>query len=113
VYQDLDKVNYSSFITPLYVNGQISGSWKVNRYQRENSNENLSTSTFIGTLTTSKGTLVINYAAEIINDNNLYVIGQDFVTYATYKSGEYSKYLNVKVRIDVSYNDYRVVTISY
>lgn len=113
INKDLDTVTYSNFITHLYVNGEISGNYKVNRFQRDIFDVDLSTSTFIGTITTNKGTLIINYAGEIIKNNNLYLLGQKFTTYATYKSGEYLKYLNVKVSIDVSNNDYRVMTISY
>ena len=76
-------------------------------------NENISESTFIGTFITPKGSLVINYSSEIIGGSNLYVLGNDITTYATFKDGEYSKYLYVKVKIDVSQNDFRVVTISY
>ena len=113
VNQDLDNVYYSSYITDLFVNGNIDGTYKVNRFTRQNLNDNLSNVTFIGTITTSKGTLVINYAGNIITSNNLYVLGQNFTTFATYKGGIYSQYINVKVSIDVSHNDYRVVTISY
>ncbi len=113
VSNDTDIVNYSSFETVLYVNGIESGNWKVNRFSRNMSITDTSTQTFIGTIITPKGCLVINYATQIISNTNLYVIGQNLSTYAVYKSGEYSKYINVRVDIDVSNNHYRVMTISY
>jgi hypothetical protein len=108
-----DIVFYSNYITDIYTNGVKNGLFNVNRFTRQDANDDISTLTFIGTLTTPLGTLVFNYAGEIIKNNNLYVIGQNFVSYATYKGGEYGKYLNVKVSIDVSNNSYRVVTVSY
>jgi len=110
---DPDTVFYSSYITDIYTNGIKDGTFKVNRFTRQDANDPISTLTFIGTLSTPKGVLVFNYAGDIIAVNNLYVIGQNFTSYATYKGGEYGKYLNVKVNIDASYNDYRVVTVSY
>ena len=113
VTTDPDSVTYESYLTNLTTNGILSGTFKVNRFTRDNPNTNISTVTFLGTLSTTKGTLVFNYAGNIDVFNNLYVLNQDFITYATYKGGDYSKYLYVKISINVSDNDYRVVTISY
>ena len=113
VNQDPDIVFYSSYITDLYVNGNKNGTFKVNRFTREEFNDKLTIVTFIATITTEYGTLMINYAGNIITSNDLYALGQNFITYATYKSGIYAKYLNVKVSINVPEFDYRVITISY
>ena len=113
VFNDPDNVTYSSFSTPIYNNEKPCGTYKVNRFLRDQIIDNESITTFIGTFITPKGTLVINYAANLVTSNQLYVVGQNFVTYATYKSGDYAKYLYVKVSIDVSENNFRVVTISY
>lgn len=113
VYNDPDNVYYSSYETELYNNGIIEGFFKVNRFAREVNSINTSILTFIGTIVTPKGNLIINYAGETNKNDNLYVLNQDFISNATYKGGEYNKYLNVKVSINVSNNDYRVMTISY
>lgn len=110
---DPDTVSYESYFTNLTTNGIPSGTFKVNRFTRNNPNTDISNVTFIGTISTTKGTLVFNYAGNINTSNNLYVLNQDFITYATYKGDEYGKYLNVKISINASNNDYRVVTISY
>jgi len=113
VNQDPDTVTYESYLTLLTTNGVNTGTFKVNRFTREQPLDKLSTVTFLGTITTAKGTLVFNYAGNILTNNNLYVLTQNFVSYATYKGGDYGQYLNVKISIDASHNDYRVVTISY
>ena len=113
VTTDPDSVTYESYLTNLTTNGILSGTFKVNRFTRNNPATEKSNITFLGTLNTTKGTLVFNYAGNINVFSNLYVLNQDFTTYATYKGGEYGKYLNVKININVENNDYRVVTISY
>ena len=113
INNDPDNVYYSSYITDLYVNEKKDGTYKVNRFTRNLTDEPLSSLLFIGTITTSKGTLIFNYGATILTNNNLYVLNQNLTTYATYKSDFYSKFLNVKININIQNNDYRVVTISY
>lgn len=113
VFNDPDSVYYSSYITDLYDNENKAGTFKVNRFTRNIENEPQSSLTFIGTLSTSKGTLIFNYGATIIKNTNLYVLNQNIITYATYKSNFYSKFLHVKIDINVDNDDYRVVTISY
>ena len=108
-----DTVTYESYFTNITTNGIPTGTFKVNRFTRNDPITETSNLTFLGTLSTMKGTLVFNYAGDINVFSNLYVLDQDFTTYATYKGGEYGKYLNVKININVANNDYRVVTISY
>lgn len=116
-----DTVNYQSYISPLYVynesqgarEGVQAGTFKVNRFDRARAEEDISTVTFLGTLITLKGNLVINYAGDIVTSSNIDVINQNLVTNAIYKSGDYSKYINVRVSIDVQNNEYRIITISY
>ena len=111
-FQDPDRVAYNNYITPLFTNGVIDGTFQVNRLARDVL-ETISTVIFIGSFTTAKGILVFNYAGNIVDNTNLYVLNQDFTTFATYKGGQYQNYLNVRIQINVKYNDYRVVTISY
>jgi hypothetical protein len=114
VFNDDDIVYYSSYVEDLQNNGLVVGTFKPNRFTRNEVSESKIIVTFIGTIVINdKGTLVFNYASEIETGTNLYVVGQSFNAFATYKGGFYSKYLNVKISIDASNNDYRVVTISY
>jgi hypothetical protein len=120
---DKDIVSYSSFTTELYTNGVMSGVIKFNRFERDDTNLTIPspqinnfdviTDTFLVTLTTSKGILNFNFSAELVKGTRLYVIGQTFSTYATYKSNDYNKYLYVKIEINADQDDYRVVTVSY
>jgi len=113
VIKDKSLVTYSSFSTDLFTNGIKDGIFEVNRFFRFLKNQDIKISTFIATIITSRGTLTINYAGFLLTDSGLYVKGQNFTTFATYKSGEYANYINVKVSIDVSDDTFRVVTISY
>ena len=113
VNDDTDIVIYSSFKTDIYSNGVKDGLIKVNKFQRNSANDETADLIAIYTFVTSKGILNFNYSNSLVIKSNLFVIGQNISTYATYKSGIYSKYLYVKIHINIENNDYRVITISY
>ena len=114
VDSDTDNVDYSSLETDLCINNNIIvGKIKFNRFQRVDESSNKNISSFLVTLITPNGLLNFNYSAILNNNTNLYVVGQSFSTYATYKSGIYSNYLYVKINIIVNNNNYRIVTVSY
>jgi len=50
--------------------------------------------------------------ANVIDSNFIVLTNSQIKTLATYKSGKYANYINVKIQID--YEDgYRILTISY
>jgi len=110
---DKSNVIYSSLSTNLFTNGIKDGIFEVNRFFRINKNEDITNSTFIATIITSKGVLTFNFSGFLLTQNLLFVKGQTFTSFATYKSGDYANYINVRISISFSDDLFRVITISY
>lgn len=117
-----DIVKYISYITPLYTyNGnqdfkddvKEDALWKSNKFIRARPNEEIYVASHFVTLTSPKGNLVANYAGESAISANIYTKNQTIVTYATFKSGDYSKYNVVRITIYVPDDKCRIITISY
>jgi len=108
-----DNVTYTSREANLFTNGIIDGIIKFNNFNRRSNLLNLNNpiNSTVGTIITSDGILMYNYATER-NSLDLTITGIQTKNLATYKSGKYANYINVEIQVD--YEDtYRIVTVSY
>jgi outer membrane protein assembly factor BamB len=107
-----DNVYYTSQSSTLLVNNIENGVIKFNKFIRNQSNQDTTIVTFIITIITKNGILVADGAS--LSTSGIINLGLETTErYATYKSGEYEKYLFVKIKIDTSNPNYIIVTISY
>ncbi len=110
--EDTDTVLYASFETNLFTNGVNNGVIKYNDFSRKESiNQTNPINPTIGTIITSDGILMFNFAT-IRNRLSIQTTGAQLKTLATYKSGKYANYLNIEIQIDTE-DTYRILTISY
>ena len=107
---DTDNVSYVSREAPLFTNGVNNGVIKLNTFNRFKLNQNNPIFTTIGTIITNDGILMFNIATER-NSSGKTISGIQIKTLATYKSGKYANYINVEIQID--FDTYRTLTISY
>jgi hypothetical protein len=105
-----DIVEYESFETTLFTNGIKKGVLKYNTFDTIKLFNNFTKQAEIGTIITDDGILVFNLAI-LANKQSLPLVKQ-IKSFAIYKSGKYTNYINVEIQIDVE-NNYRILTISY
>ncbi len=107
---DTDIVLYTSWESNLFTNGINSGIIKYNSFDRVKLND-ITIDSSIGTIITKDGILMFNLASAV-DPNFLTLSNVQSKSLATYKSGEYAKYLNVEIQINFE-DTYRIITISY
>ena len=109
--EDTDTDTYTSKEANLYTNGVKKGVVIPNTFNRFELNPNMTISSTLGTIITSDGILMCDFAIE----RNLSGVPKKSIqtkSLATYKSGKYANYINVEIQIDRE-DTYRIVTISY